>query len=452
MKSILSIGLFGFVVCSATAVAAQVVDIRIDPTTTFQTIVGWESTVELDSRPIELPRTGTRDAEIINRAIDEVGINRLRFEIRSGTENTSRMLSQVQRGEATYEQWVAERYAVVNDNNDPAIINWDGFDFTELDWQIDNAILPMLEIFEARGEKLFLNLCYVAFTEHITDGAYLHDDPEEYAEFVLATYLHMNEKYGFVPDAWEVILEPDKVHEWRRDPTLIGWAIVSTARRLKEHGFTPSFIAPSVMSMGNAVPYFDALASVPGAVQHVRELSYHRYRNGDLRAVEARARQVGINASMLELWFGRATYEVLYDDLKRGNNVAWQGRVLAGLFDFNNARDGEPLKLQEDVRYNRQYTAYVKAGAVRIEAQTSDSGVFDPLAFINPNGGQIVVIKARQRGNVTIHGLPEGSYEISYAVENGSSVIPNLATVQTGGILQASIPSRGVLTIAAVIQ
>jgi len=98
------------------------------------------------------------------------------------------------------------RYTKINDNDDPRVINWAGFQFSSLDWKIENLVIPLKRLFEQRGMKLFINLCYVAFTGQIRDGEYIHDNPDEHAEFVLATYLHMQEKYGFVPDTWEVTL------------------------------------------------------------------------------------------------------------------------------------------------------------------------------------------------------------------------------------------------------
>ncbi|MBI4674397.1 MAG: hypothetical protein HY741_22360 [Chloroflexi bacterium] len=45
--------------------------------------------------------------------------------------------------------------------------------------------LPMRQKLQARGESLFLNVCYVAFTSN----PYMqYTNAEEYAEFVLATY------------------------------------------------------------------------------------------------------------------------------------------------------------------------------------------------------------------------------------------------------------------------
>ncbi|MCZ6666830.1 MAG: hypothetical protein O7B81_16140 [Gammaproteobacteria bacterium] len=441
----------------ATVIQPNDAEIRLEPGITYQTISGWEATVTLFSIERgwyqDAPELAAlRDREVIERLTDEIGINRIRLEIRAGAENSGQIVSRYLAGDIPYERWREVRYAVENDNDDPNVINPDGFDFAEFDQQIERAILPMRDMLRARGQDLFINLNYVAFTNQIVGGEYLHDNPEEYAEFVLATYLHMQEKYGFVPNTWEVILEPDQVSQW--NGTVIGHAIVAAALRLEAHGFTPSFIAPSVTNMDNAVPYFDAMATVPGALQYVRELSYHRYGGRtlkNLRAIAARAHDTGIATSMLEWWFGHATYEVLHEDLKIGNNVAWQGRVMALHFIRDEALPaGIPMQLQEDVRYTLQYTHYVRAGAVRIEADSSNLRRFDPVAFINPGGGYCVIIKAARKGTVTIRNLPAGEYEISYAVAENSVQRAELVSVSTDGTLTTTMPSKGVLSVAAL--
>ena len=83
-----------------------------------------------------------------------------------------------------------------------------------MDNTIDRIVNPLRAALAAKGEKLIVNVNYVAFTGQITSGLYIHNDPAEYAEFVLATYLHLQEKYGWVPDLWEVLLEPDNVSQW----------------------------------------------------------------------------------------------------------------------------------------------------------------------------------------------------------------------------------------------
>lgn len=424
--------------------------IELAPAERYQTISGWEVTAYMADTRVPEPRPPYW-TEVYDRAVTEVGINRLRLEVRSGAESTGRNWERFSAGELSRKSWRGLRYATVNDNADPRVIDWNGFDFSELDWEVESAVLPIRQRLAARGERLFVNLCYVAFTEQIRNGAYIHSDPEEYAEFVLATYLHMQRKFGFIPDAWEVILEPDNTKQWRG--RAIGRAIVAAAARLKEHGFTPRFIAPSVTDMANAAPYIDGIAAVEGAMENVIELSYHRYKNAtaaNLAAVVERAQRYGVDTAMLEWWFGEARPEVLHRDLKQGRNASWQGRVLIGLFNVNKrSPGGPPLTLRDDTRMNLQYFRYIRAGARRIGASSSDEDDFDPLAFVNPDGSHTVVVLAKGAGMLTVKGLPAGRYRVSYALKTESGALPDAIPVAAGGALKAEMPGAGVLTVFA---
>src|SRR5690606_14961896 len=68
---------------------AQQVEISIAPAQRFQTMSGWELNSEIadveSGRDRALPRYG--DALMV-LAVDRVGVNRLRVEVRSGAENT----------------------------------------------------------------------------------------------------------------------------------------------------------------------------------------------------------------------------------------------------------------------------------------------------------------------------------------------------------------------------
>jgi hypothetical protein len=137
-------------------------------------------------------------------------------------------------------------------------------------------VIPFRREVTRAGATLHVNLCYVAFTSQNGSGtSYLHDNAAEYAEFVAATYTHLQTKYGWVPDTWEVLLEPDLVGQW--NGTKMGQAIVAAAARVRALGHTPRFVAPSTTNMANAPTWFDALAAVPGATGVLAELSYHRY-------------------------------------------------------------------------------------------------------------------------------------------------------------------------------
>ena len=232
--------------------------ITLNPSITYQKMTGWEMVAQA-GQDSSSAFPNYQD-QLFDKAVNEAGINRLRLEIKSGSENTADFWSQYLAGTITYANYRCYRYSTVNDNNDPFNINWSGFQFAQLDNEVDKVVLPIKQKIEANGEKLHINLNYVAFTGQMRQTGcpsglqYIHNNPDEYAEFVLATYLHLQNKYGFVPDTWEVILEPDLVSEWTNNGNLIGRAIVAAANRLKANGFTPNFVLPSTTSMADAVP------------------------------------------------------------------------------------------------------------------------------------------------------------------------------------------------------
>lgn len=440
-----------FISACSPASGNQSAVITIDPAEKHQTMRGWEASIDFPDGSPQRERFLEAKETIFDKAVDEVGIDRLRLTIKSGAENTMRAWDQYQSGKIDYQQWRPLRYPTVNDNNDPNVINWDGFDFSEIDFLIEQQVLPMRERLTARGRRLFINLCYVAFTKQIEHGLYLHDDPEEYAEFVLATYLHLQEKFGFVPDSWEVILEPDLVSQWT--PKLIGKAIVAAAKRLEENGFTPNFVAPSVTNTANGPRFIEAIASVKGAMDYVSEFSYHRYRKGSPENVAAIARlgeKYDKPTAMLEFWFGRGNINVLFEDLTVGNVSSFQGRTLAGHFDIKPAEDGSlKVVMRNDARDNRLIYRSVRMGAVRIGAKSSAKNLAIPVAFVNTDGGEVVSVRTLSAAELEIRGMAPGAYEFAFMAEKGKALDTRMETVGADGVAALSIPAKGVMTLAA---
>jgi len=424
--------------------------ITIDPAVTYQTITGWEATAWV-GEPSDAALPLYRDA-LYDALVNDIGINRVRLEVRSGVENQDNWTA-YQNGTIAYETWRARRYATINDNADPHVIDWSGFHFSEMDGAIEQVVNPLRALLEARGEKLYININYVAFTGQITSGAYLHNDPEEYAEFVLATYLHIRDKYGWEPDAWEILLEPDNVSQW--NGRLLGEAIVACAARLEENGFDAVFIAPSNTNMGNAVTYFDRMMDVPGVLPYLHEFCYHRYGGvslQNLQSIANRARQYGLTTSMLEWWSDSNTYRTLHEDLKVGNNSAWQQAVVRGFFDIDDSNPDNPnFSINAKTKFTRQYFKFVRPGAVRIGA-TSREEPFDPLAFINEDGRHVLVVKCDQGGAFSIGGLPAATYGIKYTTGSEYDVDLPDQTVESGQAVVATIPAVGVLTVYAKVM
>ena len=424
--------------------------ITLNSSQKYQTINGWEATSEAGQ--MECSTFDLYKDEMMDRLVNELGINRIRLEIRSGVEHSTNYTKQFFDGQISLTDWKLNRYSTVNDNADPFVINPNGFHFDEMDQAIEEIVLPMRQHLQAMGENLFVNVNYV----HFQSENYVHlSDPEEYAEFVLATYQHIQQKYGFVPDSWEVILEPE--HS-RWDGTAIGRAIVASAARLQAHGFTPNFVAPSVTNMLNFPTYFGDMAAVPGALQHVSLLSYHRYKGPTLEGLQAIA-QIGqqYNKPIAMLERLAATYETLHQDLTVGNNVAWQqygigfcnGETGGDYYYADESNPQNPVvHIDTDSKYFRQYFRYIRRGAQRIGASTGDSAL-DPIAFVHPDGRYVVVVKTTGGSNFTVNGLPAGTYGIRYTTSAEAHANGGQVTIAQGQGLSASIPARGVVTLYA---
>lgn len=427
--------------------------ISLNPTVTHQTMRGWEATDQ--GGQIESPAWNNYKDILLDQAVNDLGINRIRLEVPSGIENPTDHFALMLSGQTTFPTYLTRRYEIINDNASPTTINATGFKWTALDHSIDNIVMPLRQRLQARGETLWVNANYVDFGSSTFEHK---NTPAEYAEFVLATYQHMQSRYGFVPDSWEVVLEPDTAGaSWSATQT--AQAIKAAGDRLAANGFTPNFVAPSTTSAANATSYIDQIAATPGAMPYVSEFSYHRYdgpADSVVQTIASRAVQYGKSTAMLE-WIG-ADHDTLHQDLKLGRNSSWQQYTLAfpdepdngaQYYLVNAANPNNPIvTIASRTKFLRQYFKFIRRGAVRIEALSGNS-TFDPLAFINPNGKHVVVVKAASGGTFTIQGLPAASYGIKFTT--GSSYNIDLAdiAVGTGQSLTTTIPGSGVITIYA---
>ena len=100
---------------------------------------------------------------ILDHVVNELGINRIRIEIRSGAENPVDYWTLFRQNKIGYKEAKRHRYEKINDNGDPNAVNMAGFQFSELDNQVENVLLPLKRRIQDNGERLFVNLCYVDF-------------------------------------------------------------------------------------------------------------------------------------------------------------------------------------------------------------------------------------------------------------------------------------------------
>jgi hypothetical protein len=427
--------------------------ISIDSSKLHQTISGWYATSQAGQD--ECSTFDQYKTELFDRTINELGLNRMKLAVRAYAEHPHDHYADLIAGRITREEWKETWFHALNDNADPLVINEAGFQWSNLDNKIESMALPMRQRLQARGETFFLML---TFTDNRTSPFDHKNAPEEYAEFMLALYEHMQSKYGFVPDVVEVVNEPDLgTVSWSSGQ--LGAALVAAGRRLEAAGFVPRFAVPGTASMTEARVLYDEILLVPGAAEYIAELSYHRYRGVSTEALSdigQRAERDAIGANMSEHM--GSGYEDLHSDLKIGRVTSWMQFALAlcgdGTADgggvyYNVVESGSaPTEIlpQSRTPFLWQYFRYVRSGARRIEA-SSTNGRLDPLAFINTNGRYAVVIMADRGASFSIGGLPKGRYGVTHATPGAPDVTRNDVNLPQGAKLTASIPDEGVITI-----
>jgi hypothetical protein len=449
--------------------AAAPTIVAIDANTRFQTIDGWgvyPRYWEDDKKGDRFDRSFEPYTEEVSQIlVNEVGINSVRIEIWSGLENPVDYWIDHYAGRVGYRDYAPVRYEKVNDNDDPYTVNPAGFQFSKFDHRIEVMTLPLKHALDARGEKLHVNVNYVDFSwgGKELQGSLSHaENPEEFAEFVLVFFQRLRDKYGIEVDSFEVILEPENTAGWRGPQ--IGRGLLAAARRLEANGFTPEIIAPSNTSMLNAIEYFDAMLGVEGVDDYLDTFAYHRYgieTTSLVAAIWRRAEDHNLKTAMLEK-IGAGIDELL-EDLTTGHVSSWQQWAAAGrkedgdggaYYVLVNTRQSElPRVYMTDLsRQLSQVFLYVRRGAVRIDAR-SDNPDKTSVAFINRDGGRVVIVRASKAGGtITVNGLPAGQYGLRLVDDLCKTEQRPVVTVSGDEPLQFDMTGPGVATVYSMQQ
>ena len=141
--------------------------IVVDPNQTFQTMIGLEATAQIGQLECLIrSRTAYNNYknEVLDRAVDELGLDRIRLEYRTGFEKTRDGYDEVLNQGAPFSVYADNRYNATNDNNDPNTINPAGFRWSELDHAITEIVNPLRTRLSAQGRELYVNLCAVGLT------------------------------------------------------------------------------------------------------------------------------------------------------------------------------------------------------------------------------------------------------------------------------------------------
>ena len=91
---------------------------------------------------------------------------------------------------------------------------------------------------------------------------------------MLAAFQHIQQKYGFAPNSFELVNEPN-LGNWTSQQ--VGQNFIAAQKRLNAAGFFPDFVGPSASGVVATTQYFDQMLSIPGVKQHLDEISFHRF-------------------------------------------------------------------------------------------------------------------------------------------------------------------------------
>jgi hypothetical protein len=430
--------------------------LAIDTGERHQIMAGWEVTArawefDKDNDRFDGSWIAQRDA-LAAMLVDEGGIDRLRLEIKSGIENPVDYWSLFAAGRLSYTAYKEHFYEKINDNDDPAVLDPAGVQFSDLDWRVENIVLPVRKRLEARGRHLRLNLAYVDFRWTASKGSLSHArNPAEYAELIAATFSHLKAKYDLVPDSLEVIIEPDNSDDW--SGIAIGRAIVAASQRLEAVGFPKvEIIAPSTAKAQRATDYFRDIRRVPGAAARMNVLAYHRYDGApdasDLNEIRDAAHGARMQTAMLEYVDGGIMD--LLADLAGGDANAWQkygiatrsgadGEARPGWLIAGDSVEGAPPKLRLTPTARALALAFnaIDQGSVRVGARSSSNDLA-AVSFITPGGKLVIVAHALADMPLTIAGLPKGRYRLSSTTSDDIEVKPP-REIEIGGNLKIPV-------------
>ena len=463
--------------------------ITLIPSKTYQTWRGWGTYLYACSDPGDCPlawpdRNIPLWAETAyDTAVNDLGITMLFLSMFSNCQHTENYWAEAlaicdTKGWSNKACWDAYQNKSgvwrINGRLGSIVRNSSTFHWDCPDWQMNTVGIPLSRRIIASGQKAWLSA-------RIEDRGYgisgvpsrygFCDHPADYGRFWLNFFNHMKDTYGFVPDFIDIVNEPDTAKGpagfcWRSGST-IGKIIKTVGDTLARNSYNPKFFAPSCVSTRNAVTYFNDLWSVTGARPYIDSISYHKYSGNtsctaydcsgsgckDIAAIGNIVNRFGIHSSMNEMI--KSSYATLHTDIKCGNVSTWDGMyALVGPSTGNGGSwmivtddSNHTLTLSDGAKLIRQYSKFIRPGAVRIVA--SGNSTFDPVAFINPGGGYVVVVKVTSPGGTfLIEGLPAGKYGIKYAILGGS-YDQDLAdqAVAEGQNLTTNMTQTGVITI-----
>ncbi len=446
----------------------KAVSITLDATTRFQTMQGFggfgAEKVWWDNEPFY-------SADFVKTLIEDLGITILRDEIPLSFEPG-------------------------NDNTDPKVINWAGFNTSRDTDGADSHLgqhFPYLKAMKDAGlQKLIATVwsppLFMKHIQHRGNGVNNGNDPgaysapaytnnptdrtnqlrtdmyEEFGEYCVAYVRLLKERTGIDLYALSIQNEPrfsqfygSCVHspESLRDLTKV------VGRRFKNEGIkTKLFVPEDVQSIFHIRQYLNAILNDSEANGYVDIFAIHNYQNDGISPSNEgptnwRETYDLATKGKKEVWMtetsgfkpgfeegGLPLARSIYNALYFGNASAWVYWQMSDGSDGALIRNGQKTPLYQ---VSKHFYKYIRPGAVRIKAESADNNL-PVLAFEHPDKTSTLVAfnLGSEPMRVALKGLSSGGYDfyLSDAVNNFSKAA---AKVNADGTVV--LPGKSIFTL-----
>jgi hypothetical protein len=428
----------------------------------------------------------------------DAGVNHLMFDILPGMEATRDCYAEFLAGTIAKWNGAGGAYgclytASLNDNSDPnsfalpatacpaaagtglpaspaACSNWTGFQWTMLDTHMNTTIVPMRQRLIARGDRLWFRLQYLDYGGSTTG---FQQKGAEYGELMLAAFIHLNARFGFVPDEIAITNEGTTWSPHPFSPQDFADATYYTKQRLASYGWSPAVSVDSGQWLGgptyypNTLETFDAMTALTGnggaswsdiwSTGYLTDLDSHLYGStgsmANLQGLASRGAQYNLRPNIDE--YNGFDWSTVVDTMLYGN-VASLGcgamvgpgtcssgpscglclGIVASPFSYNVTTGASFVRM-------RQIFSHWKIGGRRVFVSSTNANLC-PMAIVNPNGSPVVVVRAGPNcqggaGNVfgamsfNVVGLPPGRYHQTWSTTTETDVSGPDFTVPTDG-------------------
>jgi hypothetical protein len=252
------------------------------------------------------------------------------------------------------------------------------------------------------------------YPTHASDQKpWVMNDPGERAQQIWASSLYLQTNYGITISYCVIYNEPGFTY------TILADDLKALGPRLLAHGLGTSVQYAEAVAPQTDWGYITPVMNDPYLWQYVGRMSYHNYGTADPYRSYLGEYAAAKSLSTAQTEMGNPTFDDLYSDLTLANvsywEVAYSGNNMlvptAGLTGFTPS--GTYFRL-------RQLMHYVRPGAIRIGALSSDPSV-RVLAFWQNNNITTVIENTSSAKTINLSALPPGNYGLSQSASGATS-------------------------------